>query len=168
MSELSLLEKLVLDEISGKNRAIHAYDRMMWTTRSGFLTLFFAGWGVLLKALVEKPSREPSAVDNRILLVTTLVSVMLGIGGLVVDLNYARRKFRVIYALDRLMSGVLQRHGQVHEGLGDIEVCLQVSGDKGDENYRKVSGYSHEAAASRTIYLLPMAVAMLAVYLLWR
>lgn len=54
MPELSLLEKLVLDEISGKNKAIHAYDRMMWTVRTGFLTLFFSGWGILLKAMVEK------------------------------------------------------------------------------------------------------------------
>jgi hypothetical protein len=168
MSELSLIEKLVLDEISGKNQAIHAYDRMMWTVRTGFLTLFFAGWGILLKALVEKPSREPDALANRILLVMLLVSVALGTGGLVVDRNYTRRKFRVIYALDKLMSGVVRRHGQVHGDLGDIEAFLQVSGDKRDKNYRNVSGYRGEAAAGWTIYLLPMAIALLALYLLWK
>src|SRR5262245_28107861 len=130
MSELSFAEKLVLDEISGKNKAIHAYDKMIWTVRTGFLTLFFAGWGILLKTLVEKPSREPDALDNRILLVMLLVSVTLGIGGLVIDLNYARRKFRVIYALDSLMSGIVQRRGQVQGELGDIEAFLHISGDK--------------------------------------
>jgi hypothetical protein len=30
MSELSVIEKLVLEEIGGKNLAIHAYDKMMW------------------------------------------------------------------------------------------------------------------------------------------
>lgn len=82
MSKLNLIERLFLEEIGGKNRAIHAYDRMLWTVRTGFLTLFFAGWAILLKALVENSSAKPSALDNRVLLVMLLVSVALGIGGL--------------------------------------------------------------------------------------
>jgi hypothetical protein len=141
---------------------------MIWTVRTGFLTLFFAGWGILLKALIEKSSKEPSVLDNRILLVMLLVSVVLGIGGLIIDQNYAKRKFRVIYALDSLMSGLVQTQGQVHDNLGYIEAFLQVAGDKSDKNYRKVSGYRREATASWTIYLLPIASAMLAVPLLWK
>jgi hypothetical protein len=51
-----LLQKLFLDEITGKNQAIHAYDRMIWTVRTEFLTLFFAGWGILLKSIVDNSS----------------------------------------------------------------------------------------------------------------
>jgi hypothetical protein len=166
MHDHSLLEKLVLDEIGGKNQAVHAYDKMMWTVRTGFLTLFFAGWGILLKAMVEQQSS--TAPHNRILLVMLLVSVALGVGGLVVDQNYARRKFRVIYALDQLMSGIVQRHGQLHDDLVDIEASMQVSGDKNNQNYRKVTGYAREATVSLTIFLLPMAIAVLAVYVLWK
>ena len=75
MSELSLLEKLVLEEIGGKNRAIHAYDRMMWTVRTGFLTLFFAGWGILLKALVEKPSSH--CCHNRLAYTLFIFSIVV-------------------------------------------------------------------------------------------
>src|SRR5262245_16003153 len=96
MSEPTIIEKLVLAEISGKNRAIHAYDKMMWTVRTGYLTLFSASWGFLLKGLIENSATRPEAVDNHLLLTMLLVSVALGSGGLVIDQNYARRKFRVI------------------------------------------------------------------------
>ena len=43
-----LLQKLFLDEITEKNQAIHAYDRMIWTVRTEFLTL--------LKSIVDNSS----------------------------------------------------------------------------------------------------------------
>jgi hypothetical protein len=52
-----LLGSLVLDEIEGKNKAIHAYDGMVWKIRSGFLTLLFAGWAYGQKI-------QPSANDS--------------------------------------------------------------------------------------------------------
>jgi hypothetical protein len=168
VSEFSLLEKLILEEVSGKNQAIHAYDKILWTVRTGFLTLFFAGWGVLLKSLVETSFKEPVAQDNSNLLVMLLVSVALGVGGFIVDQNYAKRKFRVIYALDRLMMSVLERKGQCQQGLGDDEVFLQVAGDKNDDNYLKVSGYWREAAVSWTIYPMSIAIAAIAVVLIWK
>jgi hypothetical protein len=48
-----VLEKVVLGEIDGKNRAIHAYDSISWKVRTGFLTLLFGGWAILLKGIVE-------------------------------------------------------------------------------------------------------------------
>jgi hypothetical protein len=48
MNENNLISKIIVDEIGGKNQAIHAYDKMIWTVRTGFLTLFFARWGILL------------------------------------------------------------------------------------------------------------------------
>ncbi len=53
----TLLTKLLLGEVAGKNGAIHAYDKMVWTVRSGFLTLFFGGWGLLRKSLVARKPR---------------------------------------------------------------------------------------------------------------
>ena len=47
-----LLEHMILEEIKGKNAAIHSYDKMMWTFRSGYLTLVFADGGL--------PQRQPS------------------------------------------------------------------------------------------------------------
>lgn len=54
-----LLEKIVLGEIEGKNRVIHAYDGIVWKVRVGFLTLLFGGWAILLKGIVE--TSEPPA-----------------------------------------------------------------------------------------------------------
>lgn len=167
MSEFNLLEKLILEELGGKNQAIHAYDKILWTVRTGFLTLFFAGWGILLKSLVETSSKEPRAQDNSNSLAMLLVSLALAIGGFIIDQNYAKRKFRVIYALDRLMMSVLERQGQCQQGLGDDEVFLQVAGDKNDDNYLKVSGYWREAAVSWAIYPLSILIAVIGVWLVW-
>ncbi len=49
MRDGGALERMVQAEIGGKYLAVHAYDRMLWTIRSGFATLFFAGWGLLLR-----------------------------------------------------------------------------------------------------------------------
>jgi len=97
MSERPFVEQIILDEIGGKNNAIHAYDHMLWTVRSGFLTLFFVGWGFLLKGLLDQ--QHPGAVDEAVTRVMTpmlLVSLGLSVGGFIIDLNYVRRKFRVI------------------------------------------------------------------------
>jgi hypothetical protein len=40
-----LLEKIVLGEIEGKNRAIHAYEGIVWKIRTGFLKRYFSGAG---------------------------------------------------------------------------------------------------------------------------
>jgi hypothetical protein len=53
-----LLEQIVLGEIAGKNRAIHAYDGIVWKLRSGFLTLLFGGWSILLTGIVQTKDRQ--------------------------------------------------------------------------------------------------------------
>ena len=42
---------LIVGEMTGKNAAIHAYDRMIWTVRTGFLTLLFGAWGLLISSI---------------------------------------------------------------------------------------------------------------------
>lgn len=54
-----LLEKIVLGEITGKNKAIHAYDGIVWKIRTGFLTLMFGGWAILLKGIAGETQMTP-------------------------------------------------------------------------------------------------------------
>ncbi|MEO8411742.1 MAG: hypothetical protein ABI478_14335 [Propionivibrio sp.] len=54
-----VFEQLVLGEIEGKNRAIHAYDGIVWKIRSGFLTLLFGGWSILLTGIVQTKGKAP-------------------------------------------------------------------------------------------------------------
>jgi hypothetical protein len=91
-----LLRQVILDEIKGKNEAIHSYDQMIWTVRSGYLTLFFGAWGLLLGAMLKE---NPGAHHN-IILALLLVSGGLALGGLLTDLNYVSRKFKVICNLN--------------------------------------------------------------------
>jgi hypothetical protein len=48
----STITRLALAEVEGKNKAIHAYDQMIWTVRSGFVTLFFGAWALLFQQLL--------------------------------------------------------------------------------------------------------------------
>jgi uncharacterized protein (DUF2236 family) len=58
-----LIEKIVLDEIEGKYRAIHGYDGIVWKIYGGFLTLLFAGWATLLTSIVEDKAAHPSITN---------------------------------------------------------------------------------------------------------
>jgi hypothetical protein len=52
MIDKTFLDKTTGDEISVKIQAIHAYDKIVWTVRSGFLTLVFGGWGFIINQLL--------------------------------------------------------------------------------------------------------------------
>ena len=54
MMDKAFLTKTIGDEISGKYQAIHKYDKIMWTLRSGFLTLVFGGGGLVIKYEFKK------------------------------------------------------------------------------------------------------------------
>ena len=100
-----VFEKIVLGEIEGKNRAIHAYDGIVWKIRSGFLTLLFGGWSILLTGIVQTKDKSP--VDYQPLAWGLfLFSLGFAFGARYVDRSYIRRKFRVILALDRLMDEI--------------------------------------------------------------
>ena len=65
------LIKLVNSEIAGKNNAIHAYDKMIWTVRTGFLTLVFVAWSFVIKAaavatMIESGLFQREAVGPRV------------------------------------------------------------------------------------------------------
>ena len=166
MKENSFISKIIIDEIGGKNQAIHAYDKMIWTVRTGFLTVFFAGWGILLKSFVDKSSDQPIS-QHDILIVMLLISITLSCGGYIIDVNYVRRKFRVIYALDKLLLTIMKRRETIISDPQEIEKYLQVSGDKYDDNYKKVSGYSPALKSALIIYVVPIIVATAAIIMLW-
>ena len=58
----SLEKKILLDEIAGKNQAIHSYDSMLWVIRTGFLTLLFTGWGLVLSSKDIANLPHPEAI----------------------------------------------------------------------------------------------------------
>lgn len=155
MEELKPIERVVLGEIEGKNAAIHAYDKITWTARSGFLSLLFGGWGLLVglaKENVAFGELAPAAV------VLLFVSAGLAVGGFVVDYNYVRRKFKVIFDLNALMEyvidhpSVLVDDGSVAES-GRLRAVMRVSGDT--DGGRPASGFRHAVMAGVAVYVTP-------------
>jgi hypothetical protein len=167
----SFLKRVVLDEIAGKNAAIHAYDKIIWTIRSGYLTLVFAGWGLFLSASADglntASASEIATKAWPLIQALFAVSVGLSVGGLVIDLNYVRRKFRVIYALNGLMAVILDRDETELEDRSVVadffRPFLSVSGDSGSRNFRSVNGYKGARTASLSIYLFPVIGVAIAV-----
>ncbi len=90
-----------------------------------------------------------------------LVTFGISIGGFLVDLNYVKRKFRVIAALNQLFSAII----------GDPDLCqfkldnairrdmlnrvVRVSGDSGDKSYR-TEGFNGKFWVSIAIYSFPV------------
>ena len=50
---MSLQKDIILGEIAGKNTAIHAYDKILWMIRTGYLTLFYGGWAIVLNVIAD-------------------------------------------------------------------------------------------------------------------
>jgi len=159
MTEKSFLHELILNEIKGKNAAIHAYDRMSWTVRSGFLTLFFAAWGLVLGGMV-KEHRTPAEMLP-ITSALLVVSVGLALGGLTIDMGYVVRKFKVISALNNLLKLLVDSGGNSEALLAaDVRLSLghllRVSGDSKGGDLEK--GWRVAAGLGTVIYILPLLV----------
>lgn len=146
------MEKLVLGEIAGKNAAIHAYDGMVWKIRTGFLTLTFGGWAILLKGLAE--SASPERYYKPIAWGLYLFSLGFALGAWYVDRLYVQPKFRVIHALDSLTEELTARNGNCTGIPADL---LKVAGDKADDSYQ-CDGYRNALKAEYAVYMAPIAV----------
>ena len=87
-----------------------------------------------------------------------VLSTGLTIGGLVVDLNYVWRKFRVIASLNRLME-LAFRHGDELESLttdhSAFLATLQVAGDVGRSPFPVPEGRRTAIWAALAVYLTP-------------
>jgi|WetSurMetagenome_2_1015567.scaffolds.fasta_scaffold408204_1 hypothetical protein len=163
--------QILLNEIGEKHKANHEYDKMIWAIRSGFLAIFGAGWGIILKAFFDAGSINVilgnQAWYHNILLSMLLISCSLGIGGFILDQSYIRRKFRVVYTLDMIHSSFLNNELQTLPASPEIAGFLQICGDKNNTDYARVSGYFPERAAAVIIYFFPLAIVAVCVALLW-
>ncbi|WP_136082215.1 hypothetical protein [Pontiella desulfatans] len=139
-----------MEEVGGKNTAIHAYDGIIWKIRTGFLTLLFVGWSVLLKSIADDPGQPINRLG--ILCIAMLVfSLCLALGAWLVDINYLHRKYRVILALNSLTDKIKASP----DDLSSIpNRLLQVSGDSSDNPY-KCEGYKLAYRTSLGVFFLP-------------
>lgn len=156
-SHRSVIKGLINSEIAGKNNAIHAYDRMVWTVRSGFLTLVFAGWSFVIKAAVE--NKTDFRQTTSYIFILSAFSLALAIGAYIIDRNYARRKFRVITGLHQLMEIIttLDFDKVQSETQSELTELLKISGDADNHKY-KSAAYRNEITVSRIIYSVPSAL----------
>lgn len=166
MEKGDMIFRMITDELSGKIKAIHAYDKMIWMIRSGFITLFFAGWGIIFKSVIDNSS-QPQCNLHRVLIAMALISVALSLGAMILDLNYVRRKFRVIDAFDGLMSIIMREDVQILNNPSQLINYMQVSGDKDNKSYLNVLGYHNECYAGVVIYTVPIIMIAFGVALIW-
>ncbi len=101
-SKNAIFNQLMFNEIEGKNKAIHAYDSILWKVRTGFLTLIFAGFGIILTGLIKDGVEFPEA--QQYIFVMLLVFSGLSVSAIIIDINYLNRKFRVIGHLNKLLE----------------------------------------------------------------
>lgn len=148
------LKTLVTNEIGGKKLAIHAYDKMMWMVRSGFLTLVFAGWSILIKSVIDAKSDLYSITPY--IYILSAFSLALAIAGYRIDINYAKRKFRVIASVNRLMPLVVKFNFEniQTEEEDELVSLLKISGDAYNDIYKGKS-FNNELNVSRLIFFVP-------------
>lgn len=145
------LHQLVVAEVAGKNTAIHAYDDIIWKIRTGYLTLLFAGWAILLKSIAE---RDPHSGRGFGIIVAAMVLFSLGLAlsGWLVDLTYIRQKHRVILTLNRLTDAICDSDGDLHKVAKEL---LRNAGENPGVEYKGV-GYKEAVRDATAIFFLPV------------
>jgi hypothetical protein len=166
--EEPLLKSVILGEIEGKNAAIHAYDRMIWTVRSGFLTLFFGAWGLLMKSLLGVTVVKQ--LHYAVVGAMWLLSVSIASAAFAIDVNYLRRKFRVIASLNHLIREVAEYGEQLVDGASDasraLVESLQIVGDSASTSYQG-RGYRGAMTVGLLIYVVPLVALTVGLILIW-
>ncbi|KAA3637480.1 MAG: hypothetical protein DWQ02_06685 [Bacteroidetes bacterium] len=149
------LENLILFEMKGKSHAIEIYDRILWIIRTGYFTLFFGGWALILQGFFDKDTSFENI--KSILIGFCILSIFISIGGYLTDINYLKGKFRVINDLDKLIKWTLINKATVSENeqlkeedLKLLKNLLTNSGDSGTREYL-TPGYK---TAKKSILLL--------------
>ena len=162
-------QELIKKEIDGKISAIHEYDGMLWKLRIGFLSLYFAGWGLLFTSFMKISNTDKLLFDfNTILLTLASITLVICVGGWIIDLNFSRRKYRVIHALDRLYALIFKKHGMDDPHDPELTKLIQASGSRSDNLYLNCNGYKKEMNVLFFVYGLPMLVMMIGLMLLLR
>ena len=161
---------IIKKEIDGKIQAIHEYDNMLWKLRIGFLTLFFAGWGVLLNTLLKTVADEQFifVIDlNTILLLMATITIVICIGGFLIDMNYAKRKYRVINSVDSVYDQIFNVDKAEDLSHKVFRESIYLAGCRDDKEYLKISGFKKERMISYLIYFLPIISMISGIALLW-
>jgi hypothetical protein len=156
-STLTFIEKFVLDEVAGKNDAIHGYDKIIWIIRSGFLTLVFAGWAILLKEMASNTSLPKDA--SCLVLGMLFLSMGLAVVGYIVDFNYLRRKFRVVHIKNELVNVIMNNSD---DASSVPPYMLEITGTKDSNDYH-CRGYYWACVEGIVVYFAPVLMLVLAV-----
>jgi hypothetical protein len=168
MENESLLEKTIMFEMSGKNQAIHEYDKMIWNLRIGFLTVFFAVWSLLIKSIIDKAN---IIALNKTLLLMSIIAFFVALGALIIDINYTRRKYRVIKAINVLYKYILNEGNDSTINKSAYLKVLLISGttlDSKNDNLSdlKETGFYKELYVAFTVYVMPLLISLLGFCLL--
>jgi len=163
-----MLEKTIMFEMGGKNQAIHEYDKMIWNLRIGFLTIFFAVWGLLIKSIIDN---KGLSCLNKTLLLMSIIAFIVAIGALAFDINYTRRKYKVIKAINVLYRFIINENKDSSTNESVYSKVILISGTtlnsgNDDMNDLKDTGFYRELYVSFTIYIVPLILSLLGFYLL--
>jgi hypothetical protein len=161
-AQLSRRQRIILDELAGKNFAAQSYDSTIWRIRSGFLTLAFGAWGAVIAALGDKiQSLQSVAIPLCIL------TIGLAIAGLALDFVYLRRKYRCISLLNefhlRLYTSIDKLESISSEDWGK---WLRFSGDDRSVDPVEADGFKTSLLELIPVYVLPSVTITLAVFIL--
>jgi len=169
INDTEFIKNFVLTQINGKKEALHAYDKMMWVVRSGYLTLVFAGWGLIIQ---EAAGNKIPLIDIfPYFIALSLLSLVLAYAGFNIDIAYAQRKFRVIFSLNQLIEIITTSRFENADTklLNSLAEMLQISGERKNDNHLKVEGYKNELKLVRLIYLTPsILIAGIVIYCMIR
>lgn len=165
-----LLTDTIKFEMDGKNQAIHEYDKMIWQLRIGYLTVFFAVWGILIKSLVDKGT---ICQFDQIVRLMSLLAIVITVGACGVDSSYVRRKYKVIIALNKLYGTIIDYAEVDHKQFEKFRETLIISGTtahsiKATTKSDKLmgSGYWREVVVCIVVYLIPLSVLLIGFSLL--
>jgi hypothetical protein len=154
------LVELAKGQLEGKNKAIHAYDQMIWTVRSGFVTLFFVAWGFLFKEMLT--ISKLNSFHFGVIAGLVPISVALAVAAARVERNYVRRKFRVIRSLNSLLDGL---KGPTID-IGTVRAELRIAGDTDDALF-DIPGYALERTVGYWIYGVSLVGLAAGLVVLW-
>jgi hypothetical protein len=158
MADESFLAKTILQEIQGKNQAVHEYDRMIWAIRTGLLTVFFAAWGLLIKSFTGQIPAVNLQLSVRLM---SMITACITTGALIIDLSYIRRKYKVVKGLNKLYD-LIREHNEPPELHPELfEDVLRISGtstikkdDYADD--LKGTGYYRDLITGIFVYIFPV------------
>jgi hypothetical protein len=160
-------QEIVKKEIDGKLAAIHEYDGMLWKLRIGFLSLYFAGWGLLFTTFMKIGMTDKLIVSFNVILFTlAAITLVICTGGWIIDLNISRRKYRVINALNSLYSEIFKVKDINYLQSSKLAQYIQASGSRSDDLYSECDGYKKELNVLWYVYGLPVLVMIIGLALL--